>query len=147
MTDSLARNKQIAQASFRLIESGDPALAQRLIAPQFVNHEAADDPEDAARQLPGPAGFLATSAWLRQSFSDLRFAEDETIAEGDTVVVAATMTGTHTGSFQGQPPTGQPIHQRQVHIFHLAAGQIADHRALRDDLGLFMHLRRHAAPG
>jgi hypothetical protein len=32
----------------------------KIIDPGFVNHEAEDDPEDADRQLTGPAGFLAT---------------------------------------------------------------------------------------
>lgn len=132
--------KAIALESFRLIETGDPELTQRIIALGFVNEEADDDPEDAERQLPGPAGFLATSQWLREAFSDLRFELQEALAEESVVMVAAAMTGEHTGPFNGIAPTAKRIRQKQVHIFRVADGQITRHRAVRDDLGLLLQL-------
>ena len=131
--------KTVALESFRLIETGDKELAQRIIAPDFVNQEADDDPE---RQLPGPAGFLATSQWLRDAFSDLRFELHETTAEEGVVMAAATMTGKHVGPFNGIEPTGKRISHKQVHIFRVADGQITHHRAVRDDLGLLLQLGR-----
>jgi predicted ester cyclase len=136
MTDT----KAIALESFRLIETGDPGLAQHIIAPDFINQEADDDPEDVERQQHGPAGFLATSRWLRDAFSNLRFELQETLAEGDTVMAAAVMTGQHTGLFNGIAPTGRPISHKQVHIFTITDGQITRHRAVRDDLGLLLQL-------
>jgi predicted ester cyclase len=132
--------KVVARASFRLIETGDEELAQQIIAPDYVNQEAEDDPEDGERQQRGPAGFLATSRWLRDAFSNLRFELQETVAEGSTVMAAAVMTGQHTGSFNGIAPTGRPITHKQVHIFTIADGQINRHRAVRDDLGLLLQL-------
>ena len=132
--------KTIAHQSFRLIEDGDVELAEQIIATGFVNEEAEDDPDDVERQLHGPAGFLATSRWLRDAFSDLRFELQETIAEGDTVMAAAVMTGRHTGPFNGIAPTGRPIAHKQVHIFTIADGRISRHRAVRDDLGLLLQL-------
>jgi predicted ester cyclase len=136
MTDT----KTIARASFRLIETGDEDLAERIIAPDFVNDEANDDPDDVERQLRGPAGFLATSRWLLEAFDDLRFDLQETVAEGAIVMAAAIMTGRHTGTFNGIAPTGRPIAHKQVHIFTIAEGQISRHRAIRDDLGLLLQL-------
>jgi predicted ester cyclase len=132
--------KAVALESFRLIETGDAELAQRIIAPDYVNQEADDDPDDLERQLPGPAGFLATSQWLRDAFSDLRFELQETVAEEGVLMVAATMTGEHTGAFDGVEPTGKRINHKQVHIFTVADGQITHHRAVRDDLGLLLQL-------
>jgi predicted ester cyclase len=132
--------KAIAHQSFRLIENGDPDLAEQIIAPGFVNDEAEDDPDDVERRLRGPAGFLATSRWLRDAFSDLRFELQETLAEGDTVMAAAVMTGRHTGPFNGIAATGRPIAHKQVHIFTIGDGQIDRHRAVRDDLGLLLQL-------
>jgi predicted ester cyclase len=136
MTDT----KEIAYESFRLIETGDADLARRIVAPGFVNEEAEDDPDDAERQQHGPAGFLATGEWLRAAFSDLCFEHEETAADGGTVLAATTMTGTHTGPFQGIAPTGKTIRHKQVHIFTIADGQIVRHRAVRDDLGLLLQL-------
>lgn len=132
--------KAVALESFRLIETGDEELAQRIIAPGYVNQEADDDPDDVERRLLGPAGFLATSRWLRDAFSDLRFEPQETAAEDETVIAAATMTGEHTGVFNGIEPTGKRINHKQVHIFTVAGGQITHHRAVRDDLGLLLQL-------
>jgi predicted ester cyclase len=136
MTDT----KAIALESFRLIETGDAELAQHIIAPDFINQEAEDDPEDVERQRHGPAGFLATSRWLRDAFSNLRFELQETLAEGGTVMAAAVMTGQHTGLFNGIAPTGRPVSHKQVHIFTITDGQITRHRAVRDDLGLLLQL-------
>jgi predicted ester cyclase len=136
----MADSKTIAHASFRLIETGDPELAEQIIAPDFVNEEAEDDPEDAERQERGPAGFLATSRWLRDAFSNLRFELQETLAEGGTVMAAAIMTGQHTGVFNGIAPTGRSIAHKQVHIFTVADGRVTRHRAVRDDLGLLLQL-------
>lgn len=132
--------KAVALESFRLIETGDEELARRIIAPSYVNQEADDDPDDVERRLLGPAGFLATSRWLRDAFSDLRFEPQETVAEDRVVIAAATMTGEHTGVFNGIEPTGRRINHKQVHIFTVAGGQITHHRAVRDDLGLLLQL-------
>jgi predicted ester cyclase len=135
--------KAVALESFRLIETGDADLARRIIAPDFINEEADDDPEDIERQQHGPAGFLATSQWLRNAFSHLRFEQHETLAEGNTVIAVAAMIGQHTGPFNGIQPTGKRVSHDQVHIFTIANNQISHHRAIRDDLGLLLQLGWH----
>lgn len=132
--------KDLALASFRVIESGDHAEAVRIISPDFVNLEAQDDPEDAERRERGPAGYLATGTWLRDSFSHLKFDVQEIAIDGDVVIAASIMSGEHTGTFQRIEPTGRRFAQKQVHIFHTANGQITRHRAVRDDLGLLFQL-------
>jgi predicted ester cyclase len=132
--------KGIAHQSCRLIETGDAQLARRIIAVDFVNDEAKDDPEDPERQQHGPEGFLATSRWLRGAFSNLRFEIQETVGEGNTVTAAAIMTRQHTGIFNGIAPTGRRIIHKQVHIFTIGGDQITRHRAVRDDLGLLLQL-------
>lgn len=139
-TDTTSRVKQLASRSFRVTETGETALAETIIAPGYVNHEAADDPNDPDRQLAGPAGFLATSRWLRDAFAELSFHEREIAVDGHTVLVATTMTGRHTGTFQGIAATGRTVEQNQVHILTIAEGQITSHRAVRDDLGLLLQL-------
>ena len=137
---SLEQNKQAVLESFRVLETGDLTAADRIIAPDFINREADDDPDRPDRGLRGPAGLIATSRWLSETFSDLRFGHLEVVAEDERVVVVATMTGTHTGTVQGIPPTRNRFQQRQFHLFRMRAGQIVEHLALRDDLGLLRQL-------
>jgi predicted ester cyclase len=137
---SLNENKQVAIASFRLIETGDTVLIDNIIAADFVNLEADDDPNQIDRSVRGPAGFLATSRWLRAAFGELRFEDIEAIAEDDRVAVRATMTGCHIGEFQGIAPAGKRFRQPQIHIFRFRSGRVTEHIAQRDDLGLLLHL-------
>ncbi|MEZ0050897.1 putative ester cyclase [Mycobacterium sp. MAA66] len=126
---------QTSCAGVRVRRSG-----RQIVAADFVNHEAEDDPDDDERGQIGPAGFLATAAWLRAAFEDLHFEPAETAVDGGTVLAACTMTGRHTGAFQGIEPTGRRFAQSQVHIFTTRGGQITSHRAVRDDLGLLLQL-------
>jgi predicted ester cyclase len=137
---NLEENKKIAIASFRLIETGDYELGHEIIADDFINLEAADDEDQPDRKAHGPLGFLATGLWLRRAFDALHFEDLEAIAEASTVVVLATMTGRHTGEFQGILPTGKPFRQRQIHVFRIRSAKIVEHRAQRDDLSLLLHL-------
>ncbi len=136
---SMDENKQVALESFRVIETGDFVMADRIIAADFINREADDDPDQADRNLRGPVGFIANSHWLSAAFSELRFNRFEALAEDDRVAILATMTGRHTGTFQGIPPTGKRFQQRQFHLFRLRAGRIVEHVAQRDDLGLLLY--------
>jgi ketosteroid isomerase-like protein len=137
---SLEQNKQVALESLRVLETGDSTAVDRIIAPDFINREADDDPDRPDRGLRGPAGLIATRRWLSGTFSDLRFDHHHVIAEDERVVVVTTMSGTHTGTVHSIAPTGKRFQQRQFHLFRMRAGQIVEHSALRDDLGLLRQL-------
>jgi len=137
---SLEQNKQVVLDSFRVLENGDRVAADQIVALDFINREADDDPDRPDRGLKGPAGLIATSRWLSETFSDLRLDHHEVVAEDERVVVVATITGTHTGTIHGIPPTRKRFQQRQFHSYRMRAGQIVEHSALRDDLGLLHQL-------
>ena len=137
---STEHNKQVVLESFRVLETGDAVVADRIVAPDFINREADDDPDRPDRGLRGPAGLIATSRWLSETFSDLRFDLHEVVAEDERVIVMATMTGSHAGTVQGISPTHKRFQQSQFHLYRMRAGQIVEHVALRDDLGLLRQL-------
>ena len=58
--------------------TGDSDLAGRSLHPAHVNHMAADEPPACSE--PGLPGLMATSAWLRLAFTDLRFEIIDTAA-------------------------------------------------------------------
>ena len=62
------------------------------------------------------------------------------IAEGETVVLRCTFTGTHEGEFMVIPPTGRKIEGNEIHIYRLKGGKAVEHRAGRDDLGALRQL-------
>jgi ketosteroid isomerase-like protein len=42
---STEQNKQVVLESFRVLETGDAVVADRIVAPDFINREADDDPD------------------------------------------------------------------------------------------------------
>jgi len=138
-----------AHSLFKVTETGDPALAADVVGSDFRNREAFNSP--AACAIPGPAGLLASSAWMRSAFTDLRFpvlgiGVDE---ERGQVFVRVHMQGRHTGPFvlfrDGKldkivPPTGREIDYEQIHVLTLRDGKVVEHEAVRDDMTMLSQL-------
>ncbi|WP_405827505.1 ester cyclase [Streptomyces sp. NBC_01176] len=137
----------LAHGLFRILETGDPALAAEVVGEDFHNREAAVAP--AACSIPGPAGVLASSAWMRSAFSDLRFPVLGTAGNDEQVWVRLRMRGRHTGPFvrfrdgaldQAIPPTGREIDFEQIHVLDLRDGKVVGHEAVRDDITMLGQL-------
>lgn len=80
----------------------------------------------------------------RDCFSNYRYHKVELVAEGDTVVVCAAFTGTHTAPFTSGPRTIQAtshtIDVAEVIICRVRHGKIAEVRAVYDRLLLLEQL-------
>ena len=57
-----------------------------------------------------------------------------------TVAVRGTCSGTHEGELWGIPPTGERFGAQQSHWFRVDDGKVAEHWAVRDDLGMIRQL-------
>lgn len=79
--------------------------------------------------------------------SEIRFEIHEFALVGDRAVAWVTMHAVDTGPFvvhdapdgsvtQVFPPTGRQFAVRQVHWFRIEDGAIAEHDAVRDDMGM-----------
>ena len=132
---------------YQALLTGDVALAVATTAPDWANDEAEGEPP--ACRIPGPAGLLATGAWMRAAFSDLRFVEHVSVADEQHVLSEITLSGTHTGPFtifedgrlaQVLPPTGRGFAVRQFHLHRLRGEEIIGHSAVRDDLGMLTQI-------
>ncbi|MFF2075313.1 ester cyclase [Kitasatospora sp. NPDC058162] len=136
-----------ARGLFTVLATGDAALAAAAVHEDFTNREAVVSPE--ACSIPGPAGALASGAWLRSAFADLSFPVTDLVRDGDRVWIRLHMKGRHTGPFiryrdgeldQVIPPTGAEIDSEQVHVLHLRDGKVVRHEAVRDDVTLLGQL-------
>lgn len=137
----------LARGMFRVLETGDVVLAASVIAPDYTNREAKVSPP--ACQVPGPAGPIATGAWLRSTYSDLTYPVLDIVEHGAQVWSRVRMQGSQTGPFvrfrdgrpdQVFPPTGREIDVEHIHIFTLRDGQVVLHEAIRDDLAMLRQL-------
>jgi predicted ester cyclase len=138
---------ELADGLFRVLATGDPALALEVVHEDFRNREAAVAPQACA--LRGPAGTLASGAWMRYAFSDLRFPLLGVARNDDQVWVRLRMQGRHTGAFvrfrdgaldQAVPPTGREIDYEQIHVLDVRDGKVVGHEAVRDDITMLGQL-------
>ncbi len=123
-------NREIVRRAHRaLFGDGDLDLADELVHPDYLNHEAAEG------RPRGPEGMRETVTWLRETFGNPQFEEQDLIAEGDRVVARVLFKGTLTGEVMGMAPTGKPFAVQHIHIWRIEDGKIAEHWACRDDVG------------
>jgi len=116
---------------------------------QVVNEVATADAvvnDGLGRGGTGPEAITGTMRALHAGFSDLLFVIDDILADGDRVVVRWHMTGSHTGQFAGQVPTGRDVTQRAFVMYRLTNGRVAEVWPLVDRLGLMQQLTDHEHP-
>ena len=116
----------------RVIARGEDDLIDKLVHPEFVNHEADEE------RRHGPEGLAATTQRLRDAFGEIRWEFHQVLVDGDFAAVHVTMHGTHEGVIPpGFPATHRSFSARHVHVYRLADdGRLVEHWAVRDDLGL-----------
>jgi predicted ester cyclase len=132
---SAEENKALFRRTYEeLLNRGDLSVADELVAPEFVNHEALPGRDR------GPESMRGLATMLRTAFPDLRFEIEELIAEGDVVAGRLTMSGTHEGPLMGTPPTGRSVRQDHMHFVRFESGKAVEHWGIRDDLGMMKQL-------
>lgn len=135
MSATEAENKaQFRRAYEELLNGGNLAVAEDLVAPEFLNHEA---PPGRNR---GPESMRGLATMLRTAFPDLHFTIEELVAEGDTVAGRLTMSGTHRGPLMGMPPTGRSVRQDHMHFVRFQNGKAIEHWGVRDEMGMMQQL-------
>ena len=145
----LEENKALIR---RLYDEGynrqDAAAAAALYAQDAVNHG----------RIVGRAAMHEVFETLFETFPDFNYRIVEATAEDDRVVCKMMMSGTHLGEpkrlntafggmLKGVKPTGKKVEVVQFHSFRVRDGQIVEHAAVRDDLGMLKQLGLIAPPG
>ena len=88
----------------------------------------------------GPEGERQHVAMIRSTFSDLEMRIDDLVAEGETVVLRGSMSGTDTGGFMGRAPTGRRVTFWGVTVYHFSGERISASWTGADMLGLLIQL-------
>jgi len=138
----------LAVRSIHMMAKGERADFDPLYHPRAVDRENRIQPPSSRVQ--GPDCFWSTAQWLRAAFEGLHYDIHHAVAAGDLVVVNSTMNGRHTAPWAvydeaGQvdtvfPPTDRTFAMTQSHWFRMEDGQIIEHWANRDDLGMARQL-------
>jgi predicted ester cyclase len=86
------------------------------------------------------AGLTQVNQQVRAAFPDLHGTIEQIFAFGDWVAARVTWTGTNTGEFMGNPPTGKTISFSELEIVRCQDGRIVDLRQVADVASLMAQL-------
>jgi steroid delta-isomerase-like uncharacterized protein len=130
------QNKALVRRSIEDVwNKGNYAVVDELLTSDFVVHTP-----NPADEVHGPDGVKQYFAGLREAFPDLHFTIEDQVADGDRVVTRWTARGTHSGPFNGLPPTGRQAVVTGIDIDRVANGKIVECWTSQDTLGLLQQL-------
>jgi steroid delta-isomerase-like uncharacterized protein len=128
-------NKAIVRRFYEeVLNQGNLAMSDELVAADFVDHQPFPG------QGPGLAGLKESLGAFRAAFPDLQYTIEDLIAEGDKVVVRATMRGTNEGSLFGLPASGKQVTVGDIDIVRIAGGKMVEGWGITDRLSMMQQL-------
>ena len=98
------------------------------------------------RDITGPNAFKSFHTAYLSAFPDRKVVVDETIADGDRVVLRWTATATHQGDGLGFAATGKPVQFSGVTITQIRNGKFVAGWDSFDQLGMLQQLGVVALP-
>ena len=96
---------------------------------------------------------LDSEAWTRflagfvEGFPDLQITVENSVAEADLVAQRVHFVGTHTGEFQGLPPTHRKVEFSGLELNRFVNGRVVEHWFQLDSLTLLQQLGLVVIPG
>ena len=111
---------------------GDSAAFRELMSPEIVAHVAGGP---VSREV-----FLQHNSVFNAAFSEREFIVEDLTTEADKVVARVTWRGTHTGEFQGLPPTGKQVEISAFIMERIRDGKSVEHWSLFDRVTMMQQL-------
>ena len=127
-------NKSIVLKFHEAFGRGDLNEAMRYLSPDIRVYQVG---------MPGPLNreqFRQVAEALLGGFSDNHEAYSHQVAEGEWVGSWGTWSATHTGTFNGIPATGRKVHVQECLLDRIVNGEIVEHHANFDAMGLMQQL-------
>lgn len=127
----------VARFNREVIQEGNRATFEALMAPGFVNWSA---PSEALRG--------AETMWntfdsvLRPALDNLQVHIHEQLCDGDKVVTRKTLTGKHAGALGGVAATGKDVSIDVIDIVRISGGQYAEHWGVNTLAAVVAQLRQ-----
>lgn len=127
---NLEANREVVRSFHKVWSSGEVAVLDTLLAPDFVCHFI------NGIEWKGIEGTKTTISGHKKSFPDWKEEIVDIIAEGDKVVTRYKSTGTHRGVFNGIDSTGNVVTIYETSIYRIANGKLAEQWGFPDEVSL-----------
>lgn len=117
------------------LRTGGEAILAEAFSPDHLDHVSGQRGVEIMRTI---------WRWMTESFADAEYVVHGVTTDRDMAMLWFSSRARHVGSafpqFAGRKPTGQVIVAESVHIFRIAEGRLAEHWAVRDDLGVLRQM-------
>ncbi len=117
--------------------SGDLAAVDEVFAARHVLHWNDLKPVDQPRTAEEVKRIVKN---YRAAFPDLKVQVQELVVEDDQAAVLVTFTGTHTGEYEGFPPTYQKSRFTDLQILRFCDGKVVESFLASGGLRYFFEL-------
>jgi len=125
----------VSQLIEEVMNQGNLSIIDEIMSPDFVEYEELPPGIPPGREAP-----KAMFGMMLEAFPDFHCTINFMVAEGDTVVVHQTWTGTHEGEFMGIPATGNSFSINVIDIMQIADGQFVAHWGVMDQMAMMQQL-------
>lgn len=133
--DSINPNLEVMDKFIRFINTGDTELGESVISPDVIFYAPT-----SSEPMHGFGGYTEVLNMMRGAMPDVRWTPEETIAEGNKVMIRFAMTGTNCNPFMGMPPTGQKVNVTAINIYEFENGKIIREHGLPDLFTMLVQL-------
>jgi len=131
---STETTKKVARREVEEFESqGNLAVASEVFAPDYRLYFPGYPPMDVE-------GHKILISAFHAGFPDMRITVEDQVAEGNRVTNRLTVTGTHSGDFQGIPATGRKVSIPAINIMRFEGNRIVELRGVLDVMGLMQQI-------
>lgn len=117
---------------FQGFSGGNLAVVEEVFSPD-IHFEDPMFPE-------GIEGIKALVAKNNAAMSDWTFAIEDMLCDGDKTAVRWMATGIHTGSFMGEPPTGNQVALKGIVVYQIEGNRITRDWLMSDNLGFLTQI-------
>jgi steroid delta-isomerase-like uncharacterized protein len=131
---SAEQNKAIPRRFFKAMETNDQTALKEILATNFKAYHFGS-PEPIRREE-----LLQALSMYGEAFSDQKYTIIDQVAEGDRVTTRTTWEATHSGDYQGLPPTSKRILVSGIAISRIEDGKIAERWLEVDRMGWLQQL-------
>jgi len=142
LSEKEAHNQAIVRRMFEVFNTGDLAVIDEIVDPDLLSH----NPHPGT--APGREGLKQQIGFLRATFPDARFHEEDIIVEGDKAFLRWSMVATDRGGYMGHEATGRAITHYGQEFLRLRDGRIVEHHGEESNLEFMdkLGLRPGAGP-
>jgi len=135
-------NNTAPQENIALMRNALAALSRRDIAAvvEFLSPDFIINLAGTPHQMRGRRTWRRNADVFFNAFPDMQIETQDMFAADDKVAVRLRFTGTHTGEFLGNQPTGRRVDYQSYELYRIADGMIAEEWICSDMLTILTQI-------